>query len=194
MLKVELFITSLWLLFLLVFIYTIRIPTYFGANYEFIGFLNLLELNIVPSVCIIFMLFGLFYYFKFDYKIVKGAPNLPQKIIKVSDINYETVSFLITYIIPLLLFVMDFDVHNIRNLIMFLAILLIIGTIYCRTNLFYTNPSLAILGYKIYKVETAQNSDMIVIIKGKLHEGDFILPRLIDDNIYFTKKVQNGKD
>lgn len=186
--KIELFITSLWLLFLLVFIYTINVPICFEDNAKFIGISSLIKINIIPLICLSLMFLGLIFYFRFDYKIVKSAPNLPQQVKKINDLNYETVAFLVTYIIPLLFFIMDFDIGNTRNLIMFFAILFIIGVIYINTNLFYTNPSLSILGYRIYKVTTEQVEDMVVIIKGKLKLNDFFYPKLIDDNIYFIKK------
>lgn len=186
--KIELFVTSLWLLFLLVFIYTIDIPINFNESSEFIGIMPLISLNIIPFICILFMILGLIFYIRFDYKIMKGAPNLPQQVTEISDLNYETVAFLVTYIIPLLFFIMDYNIENARNLIMFFAILFIIGLIYINTNLFYTNPSLSILRYRIYKISTEQEDDMIVIVKGKLKKGDFFYPKLIDDNIYFISK------
>jgi hypothetical protein len=119
---------------------------------------------------------------------MKGAPGLPQKVNAIQDINYETVSFLITYIIPLLFFVVGADLSAYRNFVVLIMTLVIIGIIYCRTNMFYTNPTLAILGYHVYKVSTNQLTDVIVIIHGKLNKDDSFYPRLIDDNIYFIKK------
>jgi hypothetical protein len=134
------------------------------------------------------MLLGFIFFRTFNYKFIKSAPGLPQKVNEMQDINYETVSFLITYIIPLLFFVVGPDQQSYRNLLVLLITLIIIGVIYCRTNMFYTNPTLAIIGFHIYKISTNQMEDIIVIIHGKLKKYDSIYPRLIDDNIYFIKK------
>jgi hypothetical protein len=186
--KIQLFIISLWLLFFLILIYTIQIPICFSKEYQFIGLWALTKMNVVPIICFLLMMLGLLFYKFFNYKFIQGAPGLPQKVNEIQDINYETVSFLITYIIPLLFFVVGADISAYRNFIVLILTLLIIGIIYCRTNMFYTNPTLAILGFHIYKVTTNQNKDIIVIIRGKLNLADDFYPRLIDDNIYFIKK------
>lgn len=186
--KIQLFIMSLWLLFFLISVYTVQIPMCFSVGCHFIGFWNLLKLNIIPLICIILMLLGFIFFRTFNYKFIKSAPGLPQKVNEMQDINYETVSFLITYIIPLLFFVVGPDQQSYRNLLVLLITLIIIGVIYCRTNMFYTNPTLAIIGFHIYKISTNQMEDIIVIIHGKLKKYDSIYPRLIDDNIYFIKK------
>lgn len=159
------------------------------SDYQFIGLSKLLLLNILPIICLLFMLIGLIFLKYFNYKFMKGAPGLPQKVLEIKDINYETVSFLITYIIPLLFFIIGEDSSEARNFVVLIITIIIIGIIYCRTNLFYTNPTLAILGFQIYKISTKQNKDIIVILKGKLKKDDSFCPRLIDDNIYFIKKV-----
>lgn len=186
--KVQLFVISLWLLFFLIMIYTIHIPISLNDKSRFIGILPLITLNIVPLICFLLMVLGLIFYKFFDYKLIKGAADLPQIVNELDDINYETVSFLITYIIPLLFFVVGADISVHRNFVILILVLLIIGIIYCRTNMFYTNPTLAILGYHVYKISTNQNKEMIVIIRGKLQVKDSFYPHLIDDNIYFIKK------
>jgi hypothetical protein len=187
--KIELYIISLWLLFLLVFINKIQIPFCFGQDCHFIGFSELLRNNVVPTICLFFMILGIIFYFRFDYRIIKGAPELPKKIVSIQNLNFETLSFLITYIIPIVTFDLDFDLDKNRNLLMFLLVLFLIGWIYIKTNMFYTNPSLAVLGFRIYKVDTEGTHDMTVIVKGKLKKGDNIYPIYLDDNIYFIKKT-----
>jgi hypothetical protein len=64
--------------------------------------------------------------------------------------------------------------------------LFLIGWFYVKANIFYTNPSLAVLGYRIYKIDTAESHNMIAIVRGRLKEGDNIYPRRIDENIFFV--------
>ena len=71
---------------------------------------------------------------------------------------------------------------------MLVAELILIGCIYVKTNLFYTNPTLSVMGFKVYKLNTQQTKDIIVISKNTLHLNDYIHPRQIEDNIYYAKK------
>ena len=74
---------------------------------------------------------------------------------------------------------------------MIFLILFLIGWIYVKTNIFYTNPTLAVLGYRIYKVDSQESQNMIVIVSGKLVIGDAIRTKKIDEKIYFATKVKN---
>jgi len=72
-LKIQLYILSLWLLFLLLLINKLDIPYCIDDDCKFIGFQELLKLNIIPVVCFIFIVAGFIFYYKFKY-IISGAP------------------------------------------------------------------------------------------------------------------------
>ena len=145
--KIGLFFLSLWLLFLLIVIITAEIPVCFGDNCEFIGWTNLLKSNIIPIFCLIALVIGVVSFLDFRYQM-KGTPELSVKITEIQNIDYEHLTFLTTYIIPLVCF----QFENLRYILTFIVILFVIGLIYIRTDLFYANPTLAILGFKIYKI------------------------------------------
>ncbi len=67
--KFELYIVSLWLLFLLIVVVTIDIPICLGTECGFIGLKALVGLNIVPVIALVFVGLGALYYFRFNYKI-----------------------------------------------------------------------------------------------------------------------------
>ena len=180
--KIELYIISLWFLFLLLFINKIHIPLCYGDGCKFIGLSEMIRTNVVPVVSFAFLILGGVFYWRFNYKIVEGAPTLPKKITRLEDLYFENLAFLITYIIPLI----GFDLDSNRNRLMLLLMLVLIGWFYVKANIFYTNPSLAVLGYRIYKIDTAESNNMIVIVRGRLKEGDNIYPRKIDENIFFV--------
>ncbi len=100
------------------------------------------------------MVLGIWFYYRFDYKFVQGASLLPVEIIEVENINFE--SILATYIVPLACIDLDKD----RSSLMLITILILIGWIYIKTNLFYTNPTLAIWGYQIYKISTERRKEL----------------------------------
>jgi hypothetical protein len=184
--KIKLYIISLFLLFLLLFLN--KVPYSFSGDSEFIGFKAFFtKENLVVTISIIFMLLAAIFYFLFNFQIAEAATNLPVQITKIENYNFETVTFLATYIIPLVCFDLDFDLDKNRNLFMLFCVLFLIGLIYIKTNMFYTNPTLAVLGFHIYKINTIKQEGIIVIIKGKVKRDDWLFCKHISDNIFYAK-------
>jgi hypothetical protein len=190
--KVGLYITSLWLLFLLLIILKIDIPITFSNNCTLIGFDELLKRNVIPVVSFIFLVIGIVCHLRFDYRL-KGTTPLQIKIKKIKNLNYENITFLVTCIIPLL----NFDISDLRYLMFLFFLLLIIGIIYIKTDLFYANPTLALLGYNIYEMTGSRNIEIkkdtyehiVVITKNKISSNDEIQLLFLSDNIYFGRKI-----
>lgn len=164
----------------------------FGKNCDFVGFKRLL-FTWPPIIlfCLIGVFFSFLFYFNFHYRIVKKAGLPGEKISAIENINYENLTFLATYIIPLVCFDLDFHLSEERNFIMLLLVLILIGWIYVKTNIFYTNPTLAILNFKIYRVTTDKRQQVVIITRRKLQKGDMILPSLISDNIFYATKYES---
>jgi hypothetical protein len=120
----------------------------------------------------------------------------PWRIEKVESISFENLSFLATFIIPLLCFDLDFNLNEGRNAVMLLLVLIAIGMIYIKANLYYTNPSLALVNFKIYKIEYSyqgKTNRCMVLSREKLDIDDQIFSKLIDDKIYFARKAVNNE-
>ncbi len=195
--KIELYILSLWVLFFLLFVNKIEVPFCDGENCHFIGFWNLIITNWIPIFCLIGMGYG-FYIFRYrlKYRVLDSGKKGPWEIIEIETISFENLSFLATYIIPLLCFDLDFHLDKGRNAIMLVLVLLAIGAIYIKANLYYTNPSLALLNYKIYTIHysTQQSTKKcIALSKEKLTVGDVIFAKHIDENIYFIRKKRDNE-
>lgn len=189
--KIGLFFLSLWLLFLLIIIITSEIPICFGENCGFVGWSYLLKTNVIPLFCILALIIGLISFFDFRFQM-KGTPELSVKITEIENIDYEHLTFLTTYIIPLVCF----QFENLRYIISFIIILFVIGLIYIRTDLFYANPTLAILGFRIYKISGEFRKgevrlEKILITKNKLQLGDRIKYFKLDERIYYASKINN---
>lgn len=190
--KIGLFFLSLWLLFLLIIIITAEIPICITANCEFIGWLVLAKNNIIPIFCLIALIVGLISFLDFRFQM-KGTPELSFKITEVENIDYEHLTFLTTYIIPLVCF----QFESIRYIITFIVILFVIGLIYIRTDLFYANPTLAILGFRIYKISGEfRNGEIrngkILITKNILTVEDRIKYFKLDERIYYATKITSN--
>ena len=180
--KIGLYFLTLWLLFVLIIIITAKVPICFSKDSSFIGFSYLLSNNIIPILSLLAILIGVISYFDFRF-LMKGTPELSFKITEIENIDYEHLTFLTTYIIPLVCFQFD----NLRYIIVFVLLILVIGSIYIRTDLFYANPTLAILKFRIYKVtgefrNGEYRQSRILICKQNLKKDDRVKYFKLDTN------------
>jgi hypothetical protein len=191
--KIGLFFLTLWLLFVLIIIITAKVPFCFSKDCSFVGVTYLLSNNIIPLLCFLALTIGIISYWDFRYQI-KGTPELSFKITEIENIDYEHLTFLTTYIIPLVCF----QFENLRYIIVFVILLIVIGSMYIRTDLFYANPTLAILRFRIYKVSGEfRNGEIrkskILISKDKLTKDDRVKYFKLDERIYYASKVNTNE-
>jgi len=180
--RIKLYIISLWLLFALIIIKEFK----WGMWKDYLewkdNIYNLLNANILSSLAFSLLIVGIFFLFNLRRKI-KGSLDHPKKITKIKNLNYEHLTFLTTYIIPFICF----DLDDTRNTVIFLFLLIVIGAIYVKTNLFYSNPTLALLGYQIYLVDTISETEMILITQGELKEGESYGDLKMGDSVFYAK-------
>lgn len=184
--KFELYILSLWLLFFLIIVVTVDFPVCFAGDCEFIGWKLLVTKNVMPLISVALLMIGVILYFRFDYRI-SGSKGLSVKVSKIEDVNYEHLTFLTTYIIPLICF----NLESFRYVFALIFLLVIIGIIYVRTDKFYANPTLAVLGYRLYKVTIETRSgtqeNIIIITKTRVSEGDQIRMFNLDEKVCYAR-------
>lgn len=182
-LKISLYLISLWILFLMWIVLKADISK--SARSSAIVFL---KCNIVPLICIVLIFMGFIGYICFRDSL-NNTKNLPIKITECESINYENLSFLATYIIPLVCFRME----TCNEIIVMFAVIFVVGCIFVKTNLYYTNPSLILVGFNVYKIETDSKrlSKGIVIVKGKISAGDSIKYFHISDNVYYGRRLKD---
>lgn len=186
--KIALYFLSLWLLFLLIIIITADIPIYWCHDWMFVGLKYLLLNNVVPIICVFALIIGGLSYYDFNHQIT-GTPELSFKITEIENIDYEHLTFLTTYIVPLVCF----NFESIRYEIVLAILLIVIGAIYIRTDLFYANPTLAILRFRIYRVSGSfRNNEtrngIVLICREKLNLDDRVKYIKIDERIYYAYK------
>ena len=86
--KIELYIVSLWFLFFLIIVVTIDIPMYFGPDWVLLEIGEVLKKNIIPLVAFFFVVAGLIFYYRFEYKL-SGSKEITVQVTKIEDVNYE---------------------------------------------------------------------------------------------------------
>ena len=187
LLKLSLYCISLWILMFMLIVLKMDVSM-MGEKSGLKALKEFLCTNMFSWVCVCIILVGLMGYAYFiDY--LKNAKRLPVEIEECESVNYENLSFLATYVIPLVCFPMETD----REIFVLFAVIIIIGCIFVKTNLYYTNPSLVLMGFNVYSVK-CKNGDAfkngIVIVKGKLKVNDTIKYMSLSDNVYFVRRVK----
>lgn len=186
--KLSLYLISLWILFFMLIILKIDtsdIPFNITCNNLF----YFLKHNMFSIFCLFLMGMGGFGYLFFKDSL-NNAKELPVQIEQCESVNYENLSFLATYVIPLVCFPMESD----REIFVLFSVIIIIGCIFAKTNLYYSNPSLVLLGFNVYQVKTnskKQFQNGIVIVRGNIKRGDSIKYLNLSDNVYFGRKIRD---
>jgi hypothetical protein len=180
--KCGMYVLSLCLLFIIIIIKQIEVPTSCTIS-------ALLKANIIPAICFFLLMFSAWFYFQFD-SMTKGSKKGPYKIVKIENANSDYLVFLTSYIIPLI----GFELETVRQIIYFSIILIALGLMYIKTNLFYANPTLSLFNFMIYKVnyECENNKPVesgILLTKEKLSLYDEILIINLGNNISYARKA-----
>ncbi|UBU95204.1 anti-phage protein KwaA [Edwardsiella tarda] len=191
-LKTVLYILSLWLLFL-----SLLIMSYdkvliknswdyiFSENFSF-PTSSLRVRNIVFIVSLVFISIGTIILIILANSFGSGW-SVACTVSDISNENHEHLEFLTTYIMPLVFT----DVDSKRTVLNLGLMIFVIGAIYVKTNRFYSNPSLAILGFRIYKANVHDRGvkKCTVICRSVLKSTDKIKYIKIDDETYLAKIV-----
>lgn len=188
LMKLCLYLISLWILFFMLIVLKMDVSSIpFKINiHNIVGFV---VCNQVSCICLLFIILGGIGYWWFIDSL-NNAKHLPVEILECESVNYENLSFLATYIIPLVCFPMETD----REVFVMFSVIVIIGCIFVKTNLYYTNPSLILLGFNVYRVKTDSKRNFqqgIVIVKGKLNKKETIKYLPLSDNVYFGRILKN---
>lgn len=186
--KFELYIVSLWLLFLLVVIAKVDIPVCFGEECKFVGVEEIVRRNYVALIAMFFLAAGGLFFLRFNHQI-SGGKKIAQKITKIEDSNFEHLTFLATYIMP----VAFYELSGARDLLVLTVLLVAIGFIYVNTDKFYANPTLGLLGFKIYRVDlntrVGEKNGVVVITRDFLKEGDGIRSLDLDNKVCYARRA-----
>lgn len=186
--KANFYVLSLSILFFLLFILSVPAPDTFAIAVD----LNQSGTSSVyATIWAVAFVYSLGVYFRFSW-VLKGSLEIPFEIKEIRDINYEQLTFLATYIVPLI----TFTSGNTRHHVVLFLLLILMGAIYVRTDLFYTNPTLGLLGFRIYKADGAfkhqTRRGIILISKDALKKNEKVSYLKLDDRIYFVQRTING--
>lgn len=111
----------------------------------------------------------------------------PYKITKIKIIKYTSITekHFLGYFSLFVLFALTFELERYSMFIIFLIIILLIGIVYIKNNLFYINPLLNILGYNFYDVTFIDSNNE------KRTEKFFFKGQLSKANNHYIAKIGN---
>lgn len=182
-LKVSFYSISLWLLFILAAIGSVNL----FENEKFIGKENIIKNNIFTIILFTLSIVSLGLTKIVNYKS-KGAMNPSYKITFIKNENYEVMTFLATYIIPLACI----NLVVVKSFVVFIILVVVLGVIVTKMDLYMANPTLALLGYKLYSIEVnnGEQDSYIVMSKDHLTVNDNIEWIELDNNRWYVRKVK----
>lgn len=187
LLPVFIYIHSLWIFFALSIINTFN-PDFCNATYFlYIDIVKAIKLNLVPLFCVLFLVIGHCYELLFNFDML-GSYSKPRKISSIENITHEnSMSYLTSNIIPLL----SLGTAGMRELSLTALIVIITGCVFIKTDMYYLNPTLTLLGYKIYRLKREDDKQELIVMACKyFKQGDNIKVRNIKDNIYVGELVK----
>ena len=171
------------------FTLTVDIPINFSKGVHFIGIIPLLKRNWLSFSSLLFAILG-WIVASFEKQKWAGVSNPPYKIKSIKNENYEYLTFLTTYIIPLICI----DLAKIRYVIVLAVLLILIGFIFIRMDLYCGNPTLALMGYRLFRVEIEgvnAPGGIILISKDHLVNNSSIKWIPIDRYVWIAKEDVN---
>ena len=114
------------------------------------------------------------------------------KILKKTSITEQ---HFLGYFSLFVLFALTFELERVSMFIIFLIIIILIGIVYVKNDLFYINPLLNILGYNFYDVEYINNSGETkqgkFFYKGQLTNSSTFIARIGNKNFNYIYKDNN---
>jgi len=116
----------------------------------------------------------------------KHEPSSVVSIIKKKNITDQ---HFLNYFSLFVLLALTFDLSKICFICTLIVILMFIGIVYVKNNIYYVNPLLNILGYSfydiVYKDSSGKECEMRIFFKGKITCGD------VKYRIYLSKRNLN---
>ena len=187
-LKTQMYIISLGLLFCLLIPIGIKLPHHIlsGSMVWHRKIYELGKINILPLVCTVMIILIIIMIVQLEYRW-KGTKELPVRIVEVKGKNYEFLAFLNTYIIPLICM----NMGTIRGIVVLFLLLLVIGSIFVKCDFYLGNPTLALLGYKLYTIQyenSGSDRKVFVITKDEIEKDDFIEFIRFDKNTWYVRR------
>lgn len=121
---------------------------------------------------------------------IKSKKHLKIKIINQTNITDQ---HFFGYFSVFVLFALSYDLSKVSMSIVFIIILIFIGIVYIKNELFYINPFLNLIGYSFYRVSYIEEDDTAIketniFYKGKIQLNQYYKIYKTNNNLSFLSK------
>ena len=183
--KIGLLYISILPVWIVLFVKNVDVPINFHQNWQFVGLDRLFSYrNFVAIASSIMTIIGVFSLHQLRHR-TKGSPDrLSEAVTIINNRNYEYTNTLAT--IVTILGVVLVSVDTLRDFLIFSILMVFIIVCYLNTNLYYSNPIFAALGFRLYTINGNSIPDeSIAIYRGDLKDNSHVKYFHISDNVYY---------
>lgn len=144
---------------------------------------------ILELFCLLWIIYSVYSVRKFEKSQRANFVSVGESLIDIEKISDSGVTFFMTYVLPM---AMD-DLDTWRGLFVFGILMVMLFALMWKTNLYYQNPVLTVLGYEVlsFKFETTQlteynGKECIGITRSTVSVGHSIKRKKISDNVFLV--------
>lgn len=141
---------------------------------------------IAAFISLVCSLYGITAMWQFKSMQMSGFVDAGEEIVIEEEITDSGITFFMTFVLSLLL---D-DVETLRGFIIFTGILGLVIRLMWTTHLYYQNPILTLLGYRIYKfrfinpvMDGCRDKTMIAVCRTGIEEKKIVKWKYISDDV-----------
>ena len=146
-----------------------------------LGGRSIFTFKILSLVLFSLMLLGIIAAWLVIHQTNKTASTTLNNVKAVGTDNQDTVSYLITYLVPFI----GLSFQNPAVIVANGFLIIFVGILYLQSNMIYLNPTLGLFGYRLYRVELDNSISKKILLARTLPEsGNKITARLISKEIY----------
>lgn len=142
---------------------------------------------LLDIICLLWIIYSGYTVRKFEKSQRANFVSAGESLIEIEKISDSGVTFFMTYVLPM---AMD-DLDTWKGIVAFGILMLMLFALMWKTNLYYQNPVLTVLGYKVFsfKFETTQlkeysGVECIGITRSTVSVGHSIKRQIISDNVF----------
>lgn len=151
--------------------------------------------NLVAGISLLMIVVAIYSIIQIECFLIKGTPDsLPFVIGKITDRNYEYFNSFASMITAVSVLLLKYD--ELRDIVILVVVLILLYSCYIKTNLFYSNPLFAGLGYKLAEINNSSHSSRlpegsIIVYRGNITENSTIETYQLSKKIFIVKVVKS---
>lgn len=185
--KILLFILSMAPFFVILGLMCMDIPVTFEKDAKFIGWSKLWDNTKIGVVIILIsIIIELIILLLFNKACNAVSGEQTELVIKVENRNFELLSFVTSVFLPLI----SFQYDQLSHWVVTVIIIFLIGHIFCISDGYFTNPTLALFRFRLYEVElnnmNGNSRKIIVLCKSSIAVEDKIRCVALTDKVSYA--------